>query len=339
MEDIMPFFNVSSPKSDSFAKAQPIIDADDRFISLSIPITKNQIEIESYYVKQAPELIRYIKLRFAVWAEITERRREVLRLHEGQGQPCPHLIETKSTTSNLPLCSHKYRWLASKWSACTLPNVMAEVVCGGGLQFRNITCVAAQGGQPLPTKSCHTIPPPPTVQRCEVACPRDCEVGPWGPWGPCLPLHCPPADEANLSSKGHRKRTRAVVVPPSALGLECPSLTEVQPCPHPACYSWTVEPWGACQLEPGTGTKCGTGRRTRRVACTTHSDASDFKLQTDFTSWQPKFGFPTEVGKDQRRLPPSVGNTSCSAKLSGDLSLQLTPLPLPPIGSTWSIEY
>ncbi|KAG8300423.1 hypothetical protein J6590_076697 [Homalodisca vitripennis] len=64
---------------------------------------------------------------------------------------------------------------------------------------------------------------------------------------------------------------------------------------------------------------------------------SSFQLQTDFTSWQPKFGFPTEVGKDQRRLPTSVGNTSCSAKLSGDLSLQLTPLPLPPIGSTWSI--
>ncbi|XP_054260593.1 thrombospondin type-1 domain-containing protein 7A-like [Macrosteles quadrilineatus] len=212
-----------------------------------------------------------------VWAEITERKREVLRLHEGQGQPCPHLIETKSTTSNLPLCSHKYRWLASKWSTCTLPNVMAEVVCGGGLQFRNITCVAAQGGQPLPTKACHTIPPPPTVQRCEVACPRDCEVGPWGVWGPCLPQHCPPSDEANLSAKGHRKRTRAVVVPPSALGLECPSLTEVQPCAHPACYSWTVDAWGACQLEPGAAAKCGTGRRTRRVACTTHTDATEFK--------------------------------------------------------------
>lgn len=77
---------------------------------------------------------------------------------------------------------------------------------------------------------------------------------------------------------GHRKRSRVVVVPPSALGLECPSLTEVQPCLHPACYSWTVEPWGACQLEPGTGAKCGTGRRTRRVACTTHSDGSEFKV-------------------------------------------------------------
>lgn len=27
--------------------------------------------------------------------------------------------------------------------------------------------------------------------RCEVACPRDCEVGQWEPWGPCMPLECP----------------------------------------------------------------------------------------------------------------------------------------------------
>jgi len=27
--------------------------------------------------------------------------------------------------------------------------------------------------------------------RCEVACPRDCEVGQWGPWSSCMPLECP----------------------------------------------------------------------------------------------------------------------------------------------------
>lgn len=27
--------------------------------------------------------------------------------------------------------------------------------------------------------------------RCEMACPRDCEVGQWDPWGPCLPSQCP----------------------------------------------------------------------------------------------------------------------------------------------------
>lgn len=27
--------------------------------------------------------------------------------------------------------------------------------------------------------------------RCEVACPRDCEVGQWETWGPCMPMECP----------------------------------------------------------------------------------------------------------------------------------------------------
>ncbi|XP_075225413.1 thrombospondin type-1 domain-containing protein 7A-like [Lycorma delicatula] len=202
------------------------------------------------------------------WAEIRERRREVLRLHEGQGQSCPHLVETKSITTNLPLCSRRYKWLVSKWSACTLPDVMSEVVCGGGLQLRNITCIEIKSGRPLPAKACHALQAPPTVQRCEVACPRDCEVGPWGEWGPCLPLQCPMNEDVTYA-EGHRKRSRTVITPPSALGVECPSLTEVQPCPQPQCYKWTVEPWGSCILDVGNS-KCGTGTRTRSVTCTTH---------------------------------------------------------------------
>ncbi|KAL1139411.1 hypothetical protein AAG570_006395 [Ranatra chinensis] len=209
------------------------------------------------------------------WADITERRREILRLHEGQGQGCPHLIETKSTTSNLPLCSHKYRWVTSKWSECTLPGVMGIVVCGGGLQFRNVTCVKAQGGQPLPSKSCHTLPPPPTVQRCEVACPRDCEVGPWGEWGPCIP-HPDTCSISNqdqprpLPHRGQRERKRNVIVAPSALGLECPSMVEVQPCAHPRCYVWHTGPWSSCYLNSHSA-KCGSGTRNRQVNCVTHT--------------------------------------------------------------------
>ncbi|XP_039285521.1 LOW QUALITY PROTEIN: thrombospondin type-1 domain-containing protein 7A [Nilaparvata lugens] len=162
----------------------------------------------------------------------------------------------------------RHKWLLSKWSACTLPDIMSEVVCGGGLQLRNITCISVQTGRPLPNKACFALQPPPTIQRCEVACPRDCEVGPWGEWGPCLPLQCPINDDSGYV-KGHRKRSRAVITPPSALGVECPSLTEVQPCPNPQCYKWTLEPWGSCVLDPGN-LHCGTGTRTRNVFCTTH---------------------------------------------------------------------
>ncbi|XP_073989358.1 thrombospondin type-1 domain-containing protein 7A-like isoform X3 [Rhodnius prolixus] len=209
------------------------------------------------------------------WEGISERRREILRLHEAQGQSCPHLIEKKRTRTNLPLCSHKYRWVTSKWSACTLPGVIGVVVCGGGLQFRNITCVKADGGQPLPKSSCLTLPAPPTVQRCEVACPRDCEVSQWGPWGPCKPYPdtCTTSGQeqpVRLFHRGERERRRTVLVAPSELGLGCPSLVEVQPCPHPRCYTWRTGPWSSCYLNAHQ-TKCGSGTRTRHVSCVTHS--------------------------------------------------------------------
>ncbi|CAH1396828.1 unnamed protein product [Nezara viridula] len=209
------------------------------------------------------------------WADVKERRREILRLHEGQGQICPHLVETKTTTTDLPLCSHNYRWVTSKWSACTLPGIMGIVVCGGGLQLRNITCVKAEGGQPLPPEACRNLQPPPTVQRCEVACPRDCEVSEWGPWGPCKPFpdicSTPPNEQAKpLPHKGERVRERTVLVAPSALGLGCPSLIEVQPCLYPRCFTWRTGAWSSCYL-PSHGLKCGTGVRNRQVVCVTHS--------------------------------------------------------------------
>ncbi|KAF6210950.1 hypothetical protein GE061_014063 [Apolygus lucorum] len=205
------------------------------------------------------------------WADITERKREVLRLHEGQGKTCPHLIETKETKANLPLCSHKYRWVTSKWSPCTLPGEMGLVVCGGGLQFRNITCVKAEGGQPLPPKQCQTLPPPPTVQRCEEACPRDCEVSQWAAWGPCKPVTdiCSADPPLPPPRKGIRERTRTVLVAPSAKGLGCPSLAEVQPCSHPRCFLWRPGPWSPCYLNTHL-TKCGAGTRNRKVECVSH---------------------------------------------------------------------
>lgn len=68
---------------------------------------------------------------------------------------------------------------------------------------------------------------------------------------------------------GVRKRFRNVLVPPSDLGMECPNLSEVQPCIGTQCYIWNSGSWGSCQLDPGL-TKCGSGRRTRQIFCITH---------------------------------------------------------------------
>lgn len=68
---------------------------------------------------------------------------------------------------------------------------------------------------------------------------------------------------------GVRKRFRGVIVPPSDLGIECPNLSESQPCKGTECYTWSAGTWGSCQLDPGL-TKCGPGHRTRLIYCITH---------------------------------------------------------------------
>ncbi|KAK7575682.1 hypothetical protein V9T40_011968 [Parthenolecanium corni] len=202
--------------------------------------------------------------------EEATRERYILRMHEGQGLKCPHLTETRSRKDRLPLCINKYKWEVSKWSVCSDPITSYPVQCGGGIQTRNATCVDAKSGQPLPNKNCRSVEKPPSIQRCEMACPRDCEVSQWGSWGACLPSQCPfKNDGTEATQTGVRKRFRNVVVPPSELGMECPNLSESQPCTGTECYTWSAGSWGSCQLETGL-TKCGSGRRTRQVFCVTH---------------------------------------------------------------------
>lgn len=129
--------------------------------------------------------------------------------------------------------------------------------------------------------------------RCEIPCPRDCQVGPWSEWSPCMPPKCPAETENDLQDgmindiflkynflyltfyftdierNGFRKRTRPVLIPPSEYGVQCPSLSEIQPCQNPQCYIWDYDQWGSCMLDDPSE-KCGTGQRNRQVYCTTH---------------------------------------------------------------------
>lgn len=72
-----------------------------------------------------------------------------------------------------------------------------------------------------------------------------------------------------MEENGFRKRTRPVLIPPSEYGVQCPSLSEVQPCQNPQCYVWDFDQWGSCMLDDPSE-KCGTGQRNRQVYCTTH---------------------------------------------------------------------
>lgn len=109
-----------------------------------------------------------------------------------------------------------------------------------GTQYRNVSCVTQKTSStpPLPCGG----PQPARESPCSVQCPQDCAVGPWGRWTPCK--EC-----GKLQS-----RNRAVVVPPSNGGEQCPRLTEVRICEEqcnlttsttdlPTTTSEPVMPW------------------------------------------------------------------------------------------------
>ncbi|XP_026684530.1 thrombospondin type-1 domain-containing protein 7B [Diaphorina citri] len=227
------------------------------------------------------------------WPTVSERTRDVSKLHEGSGKQCPHLKETNEERSGTK-CTDLYKWLTSSWSRCKLPKGLSQELCGGGLQFRNVTCVSKETGWAVSEDECH-LNPLPTVQRCEVPCERDCSVSLWSPWGPCLPAKaCPVSDSEPMPLKGFRRRSRQVIEAPSENGLECPATDacfrrrsrqvieapsenglecpatdEIQTCSNPQCYHWYADVWSSCILDPGVG-KCGNGVRMRKIMCKDH---------------------------------------------------------------------
>ncbi|CAB3372223.1 Hypothetical predicted protein [Cloeon dipterum] len=205
--------------------------------------------------------------------EIFKRKRSVVTIQQGHGQPCPHLVEQRVVVDPelLGKCMDKYHWLPSRWSPCVVTrgdssvSPILPVACGGGVQLRALTCVESQSDRPVAAEMCDSLNPLPTIQRCEVACPRDCEVGQWSEWSLCKSQSCSElAGEVPL--QGFRERERLVKVSASNMGVECPAVREVQPCAHPACFSWKLSRWGPCELDPGL-VKCGEGRKSRSVVC------------------------------------------------------------------------
>lgn len=201
-----------------------------------------------------------------VHPELRKRTREVLRVPLGDGKPCPHLEETHELTDKgkLPSCT-KFKWLPGEWSDCMLTEQMKvkEVVCGGGIRRRNLTCLRSEDLVPVEPSLC-LEPPPPVVHRCSVHCRQDCVVSSWSGWGPCQPLDC--RDAFNGKNVGYQERSRAVVIEPSAGGLDCPPLSQVDTCEHPSCYQWNVTEFSPCAV-PSKELKCGLGKQIRKAFC------------------------------------------------------------------------
>ncbi|CAL4060403.1 unnamed protein product, partial [Meganyctiphanes norvegica] len=199
--------------------------------------------------------------------EVRERKRVALALQHGDGIPCPHLLERHTLPRpSLQPCDTRYQWVSSAWGECVadLGGTAIAVRCGGGIQRRQLTCVRTHDHVPVDDELCRHVEQPPRVQRCEVGCERDCQVGPWSAWGVCTPTDCtvapPPA------TPGFQRRRREVVVSPSVGGHECPALEEQSECHEAQCHQWRPGPWSTCVLDNQENT-CGLGHQTRNLTC------------------------------------------------------------------------
>lgn len=62
----------------------------------------------------------------------------------------------------------RYKWLISSWSKCSQPVSNASVQCGGGLQYRNITCIETMTRKFMDSSICRILDTPPTIQRLTI---------------------------------------------------------------------------------------------------------------------------------------------------------------------------
>lgn len=65
----------------------------------------------------------------------------------------------------------------------------AEQVFGAYFVFFLLTVSCYAASRPVENRLCQG-PVPNTTQLCQVPCPIDCQVSPWGAWGPCTFENC-----------------------------------------------------------------------------------------------------------------------------------------------------
>ncbi|XP_067132624.1 thrombospondin type-1 domain-containing protein 7B-like [Centruroides vittatus] len=192
-----------------------------------------------------------------VYPEHRRRRRRIEKLPEGEGAPCPPLVERKSVRDGLASCDSEFKWVRSAWSRC----IPEGKTCGGGLQTRIVLCMRNKDLKPVEASNCKEIRPP-SMQQCNVECAKKCTVSEWSLWSTCLPVN---VRDPLKSTTGYRKRTREILRKPSGIH-ECPWLVEVKFCREPEVVRWVTGNWSSCRLHDVTQ-PCGQGVMKREAIC------------------------------------------------------------------------
>jgi hypothetical protein len=150
--------------------------------------------------------------------------------------------------------TESYVWTFDQFSLCSQ-------TCGGGVQYRNVSCVGRQTLEQAERSLCDANNEPAATQRCaEIPC--DAQWVPY-PWGNCSE----PCGEGGV-------QTREIACQ-QIISNGYPSLVADEQCAklHPKppqkqvcnkgriCSKWHTGPWKPCNR------LCGDGKETRRVLC------------------------------------------------------------------------
>nr|XP_020855680.1 thrombospondin type-1 domain-containing protein 7A isoform X4 [Phascolarctos cinereus] len=190
------------------------------------------------------------------WSECTHtcgltgkmiRRRTVIQPFQGDGRPCPALMEQFKPCLVKPC----YRWQYGQWSNCRVE----DAHCGEGTKTRNVSCIVSDGtaedlGKIVDEEFCAEIDPVVDGNKkivleatCTQPCPGDCYLKEWSAWSLCQ-LTC--VNGEDLGFGGIQVRSRAVIIQELDNQHLCPEqMLETKACDEGQCYEykWMASSW------------------------------------------------------------------------------------------------
>ncbi|XP_025235320.1 thrombospondin type-1 domain-containing protein 7A [Theropithecus gelada] len=175
------------------------------------------------------------------------RRRTVTQPFQGDGRPCPSLMDQSKPCPVKPC----YQWQYGQWSPCQVQ----EAQCGEGTRTRNVSCIVSDGSaddfsKVVDEEFCADIEliidgnkNMVLEETCTEPCPGDCYLKDWSSWSLCQ-LTC--VNGEDLGFGGIQVRSRAVIIQELENQHLCPEqMLETKSCDDGHCYEykWMASAW------------------------------------------------------------------------------------------------
>ncbi|XP_077998788.1 uncharacterized protein LOC144451758 [Glandiceps talaboti] len=160
-------------------------------------------------------------------------------------------LPAETELCTVPACP-VYSFSVGEWSDCS-------ATCGTSLRVRSVTCVEQTSGNTVNAQFCtdNGLTEPISQEVCVVP---DCVAFSVGPYGECSATCGTSIRSRTVTCVLLGTNTNVAESQCTDAGLTVPSAVET--CVVPACYAYSVGPWGECSAT------CGTAVRTRSVTCT-----------------------------------------------------------------------